>query len=66
MSNLVGVRGLEPPASGTRIPRATNCATPRYEMMHKKSVAFNPVLSKFASYANFPNALYSLKYVNNT
>jgi hypothetical protein len=27
--HLVGVRGLEPPASASRTLRATNCATPR-------------------------------------
>src|SRR5476651_1994060 len=27
---MVGVRGLEPPASASRTLRATSCATPRY------------------------------------
>lgn len=29
-SDLVGVRGLEPPTSASQTPRATDCATPRY------------------------------------
>ena len=33
LQNLVGVRGLEPRASCSQSRRATNCATPRYEVV---------------------------------
>ena len=33
LRNLVGVRGLEPRASCSQSRRATNCATPRYEVV---------------------------------
>ena len=34
---LVGVKGLEPPASCSQSRRATNCATPRYAVLARMS-----------------------------
>ena len=37
---MVGVGGLEPPASWSRTKRATNCATPRQPFHYKEYLQF--------------------------
>ncbi len=38
--NLVGVKGLEPPASCSQSRRATNCATPRFYQFFIRFISF--------------------------
>ena len=63
LQNLVGVRGLEPRASCSQSRRATNCATPRYEIFQLWSnMGSTPVFDQLPAMGKTPFALASQRF----
>lgn len=59
---MVGVRGLEPPASWSQTKRATSCATPRYFRRQKRFYYIPDILSTHSA----PNYLIYVYYTRHS